>query len=202
METCPSTSAVPRLRAPGLGLFSGGVGINRWGGTSSRGLDSGFFTSGTGRETSSNNSTRLASVSISPAGLPVGSELRLEDRGTGDGIFPGATREVANRFAAACDCCASNREFFGASLALRTSGVWGVPGAEGMGLMRVRFGLDGVFRVYRLAERCDAGFGKPLLGFHLIWAALRGVPGVPRAEEGKGGTPAVPTLAENKGLNA
>lgn len=87
-------------------------------------------------------------------------------------------------------------------LVLRTSGVWGVPGAEGMGLMRVRFELDGVFRVYRLAERCVAGFGKPLLGFHLIWAALNGVPGVPTPEGGKGGIPAVPTLAENKGLKA
>jgi len=88
------------------------------------------------------------------------------------------------------------------SLDLRTDGVSGVPGAEGMGLIRVRFELDGVFRVYRLAERFVAGFGKPLLGFPLICAALSGVPGVPTADEDKSGTPAAPMLAENKGLKA
>jgi len=201
-ETCPSTSAVPKLRTFGLELFSKRLAANRWEDGSSGGSTSGSFTSGMGRETSSNSSTRPVRDSISPAVLPVGSEHRLEDRGTGDGNFPGVTKDVANKFAAACDCCASNREFFRVSLGLRTSGVWGVPGTEGIGLMRVRFGLDGVFRVYRLAERCVAGFGKPLLGFHLIWAALSGVPGVPTPEEGKGVTPVVPTLAENKGLKA
>ena len=134
--------------------------------------------------------------------LPVGSEFRLGDGGGGDERFPGAPRDVANKFAAACDCCASNLEFFDTSTGFRTSGVWGVPGAEGMGLMRVRFEWPGIFLVERLIARLVAGFGRPLLGFHLDWAALSGVPGVPTDEEGKGGTPGVPTVAENKGLKA
>ena len=129
---------------------------------------------------------------------PVGSEFGLGDGGMGDKIFPGAPMDV-NKFAAARDCCASNLESFGTSL--RTFGNSGVPGAEGMGLMRVRIALNCIFRVYRLAGRLVTGFGMSLLDFRLLRAELNGVPGVP-TDEGKGGTPGVPMLAESKGLKA
>lgn len=132
---------------------------------------------------------------------PVGSELRLGDGGTGDEFFPGALRGGVNKFAAARDCCASKPESFGASLTLRTSGDSGVPGADGMGLMRVRFELDDIFQVYRLAERLTRGFEIPFLNFPFVEVALNGVPGVP-IDESNGGTTGVPRLAENKGLKA
>ena len=160
------------------------------------------MTSGLEGETSSSKSTRPANVSRSLEARPIGSEFRLGDGGGGDETLPGVLNDAVNKFAAACDCCASNLELFRTSLALRTSGDWGVPGAEGIGLIRLRFELDGVFRVYRLAARVIAGFEIPLLSIPLACAALNGVPGVPTDEEGKGGTPGVPMLAENKGLKA
>lgn len=198
VERRVSPSAPPTVRALGLGLFSRDAGVDRWDGVSSEGS----FTSGVERETSSSNSTRPASVSRSLEARPVGSEFRLGDEEPGDETFSGEPRDVVNKFAAACDCCASNLELFRTSLTLRTSGDSGVPGAEGMGLIRVRFELDGVFLAYRLAARLIAGFEIPFLGLTLRWAALNGVPGAPMEEEGKGGTPDVPMLAENKGLKA
>jgi len=130
----------------------------------------------------------------------VESGLRLGDGGTGSKIFPGALRDGVDKFMVACDCCSSNLESFRASLTLRTSGDWGVPGAEGMGLIRVRFELDNVFLVDRLAAHLIAGFEIPLLSLPIVWAALNGVPGVPIDEKDKGGTPDVPMLAESKGL--
>lgn len=132
---------------------------------------------------------------------PVGSEFRLGDEGTGDEIFPRALRDVVNRFSAACDCWASNLESFDTLLTLRTTGDSGVPGAEGMGVIRVRFELGGVFRVDKLAARLITEFEIPPLCFPFVWAALNGVPGVP-TDEDDGGTAGVVTLAENKGLNA
>ena len=106
-----------------------------------------------------------------------------------------------NKFAAACDCCASNMELFDTSQTLRITRDSGVPGAEGMGLIRVRFELNSVFRVDRLAARLITGFEIPFLAFLFFWTVPDGVPGVP-TDEGSEGTEGVPTLAENKGLKA
>lgn len=70
-----------------------------------------------------------------------------------------------------------------------------------MGLMRVRFEVGGIFRVCRLAARVIRGIGIPCLNLPLVCAAFDGVPGVPIVE-GRGGTPGVPMLAENRGLKA
>lgn len=189
----------PSLR---VGLFSRDAGANRCEGTSSEGSGPDSLTSGVEGEVSSIKSTRPANVSRSVETRPVGSEFRLGDEGEGDETPPGVLNDAVNKLAAACDCCASNLELFRTSLALRFSGDSGVPGAEGMGLIRVRFELDGVFLVYRLAVRVIAGFDIPLLSVPLVCAALSGVPEVPTDEEGIGGTPGVPMLAENKGLKA
>jgi len=182
-----------------MGLFSRGAGVGRREGVSSEGSVSGSFTPGVERETS-----RPTRVSRSLETPPVGSEFRLGDGGTGDGTLPGTLRDVVNKLAATCDCCVSNFELLRTSSmisTLRTSGDSGVPGAEGMGLIRVRLELD-PFLAYKLAVRWIAGFELPLLSCPLVWAALSGVPGVPTDEEGKGWTPGVPMLAENRGLKA
>lgn len=162
---------------------------------------SGSLASGVEGEIHSGNSTSPTKVSRSFETRPVGSEFRLGDGRGGDETLPGVLSGVVNKLAAACACCTSNLELFRMSLTLRTSGDSGVPGAEGIGLILVRFEFDGVFRVYKLAARVIAGFEMPLLSFTLVCTALSGVPG-PLMEGGKGGTAGVATLAENKGLKA
>jgi hypothetical protein len=157
-------SAALRLRTLGSRLLSRGVGVDRIKGVPSEGSVSGVFTSGVGRRIASGWSGR---VSGSLEMFPVGSEFRLGDEGIGDEIFLEVPRDVVNKFAAAWNCCTSNSESFRTSITLWTSGDSGVPGAEGMGLIRVRFELEGVVRAYRLAARVIAGLERPLLGFPL-----------------------------------